>query len=331
MLHGSGELALHNLTPGAYRLALKGEGVQAIHLPELELTVSPDLEIAGSGRQLEVSGTLLVPEALFRGRQGKAPLTSSPDLVIVDAPATEETPLALAMSLKITVRLGDHVLVKAEGLDARLRGEVVIQGSDLRSLHGRGKIEVAEGNYSTYGVKLAITRGTAVFAGGPVAEPALDILALRQLEEVKAGVRVVGTPSAPEVHLYSEPAMPDTDVLAYIVLGHPLGGDSNQVGLMMAAAGALLSKGDSAVLQDRLKRQLGLDVISVETGKGNTAGSVVTIGKYLSPRLYISFGQSVFSNTSQVGVRYELGHHWQVESSMGSESGADLYYRITFE
>jgi translocation and assembly module TamB len=331
VLHGSGELALHNLTPGAYRLALKGEGVQAIHLPELELTVSPDLEIAGRGRRLEVSGTLLVPEALFRGRQGKEPLTSSPDLVIIDAPATEETPLALAMSLKITVRLGDHVLVKAEGLDARLRGEVEIQGSDLRSLHGRGKIEVAEGNYSAYGVKLAITRGTAVFAGGPVAEPALDILALRQLEEVKAGVRVVGTPRAPEVHLYSEPAMPDTDVLAYIVLGHPLGGDSSQAGLMMAAAGALLSKGDSAVLQDRLKRQLGLDVISVETGKGNTAGSVVTIGKYLSPRLYISFGQSVFSNTSQVGVRYQLGHHWQVESSMGSETGADLYYRITFE
>lgn len=331
VLHGNGEMSLHGLAPGPYRLALKGSDVQAVNLPELQLTVSPDLQVVGSGRKLEVSGTLEVPEALFRGRQGKAPITSSPDLVIVDATTAEERPLTVEMALKVKVHLGDHVLVQAEGIDARLTGEVLVQGSNLRELHGKGRIEVAKGTYAAYGVRLTITRGAALFAGGPVEEPVLDILALRELEEVKVGVRVAGTPRNPEVHLYSEPGMPDTDVLAYLVLGHPLGDDSKQAGLMMAAAGALLSKGDSAVLQDRLKRRLGLDVIKVESSQGSAAGSVVTVGKYLSPRLYVSFGQSVFSNTSQVGVRYEMGHHWQLESSMGEESGADLFYRITFE
>jgi len=331
VLQGSGELELHGLTPGAYHFALRGEKVQAVDLPELQLAVSPDLEVAGQGARMEVTGVLQVPDALFRGRQGKAPVVSSPDLVIVDAAATEQAPSPLHMALKVTVRLGDRVFVKAAGIDARLSGEVLVRGEDLRGLSGQGRIDVAEGNYATYGVKLAITRGTVVFAGGPIEDPALDILALRELEEVKAGVRVTGTPRAPQVRLYSEPAMPDTDILAYIVLGHPLGGDSGQASLMLAAAGALLSQGDSVVLQDRLKRQLGIDVIDVKTVNGDTTQSVVTIGKYLSPQLYISFGQSVFNNTSEVGVRYDISDRWQLESNVGVESGVDLYYRIRFE
>ncbi|AMV71957.1 hypothetical protein JCM30471_04550 [Desulfuromonas carbonis] len=328
---GHGEVALKGWTPGDYRFVVQGSKLQAVNLPELQLVVNPDLEIAGNGRRLKVTGSVLVPEALFRGRQGKAPVTSSEDLVIVDAMATEQAPLALEMALKVKVRLGDHVLVKAEGVDARLTGEVLVQGNDIRSLTGQGRILVAEGDYASYGVRLAITRGSVVFAGGPVTDPDLDILALRELEEVKAGVRVTGTPRAPQVKLYSEPSMPDTDILAYIVLGHPLGGDSGQLNLMLVAAGALLSQGDSVVLQDRLKRQLGIDVIDVQTGNGETTQSIVTIGKYLSPQLYISFGQSVFSNQSQVGVRYEIDRHWQLESSMGNESGVDLFYRITFD
>ena len=331
VLHGSGELELHGLTPGAYHFVLQGEKVQAVDLPELQLAVSPDLEVSGRGDRLEVKGVLQVPDALFRGRPGKAPVVSSPDLVIVDAAATEQAPSPLHMGLKVTVSLGNRVFVKAAGIDARLSGKVLVQGEDLRGLSGQGRIDVAEGNYATYGVKLAITRGTAVFAGGPIEEPALDILALRELEEVKAGVRVTGTPRSPQVRLYSEPSMPDTDILAYIVLGHPMGGDSGQASLMLAAAGALLSQGDSVVLQNRLKRQLGIDVIDVKTVNGDTAQSVVTVGKYLSPQLYISFGQSVFNNTNEVGVRYDISDRWQLESNVGLESGVDLYYRIRFE
>ena len=331
VLRGSGSIALQGLVPGAYDFTLQGEKVQALNLPELQLTASPDLEISGRGRKLRVEGSLKIPEALLRGRQGQSPVGSSSDLVIVDAVAAEKAPPPLTVALKVQVELGDHVLVKTEGVDARLEGKVLVTGPDLRSLKGQGRIQVAEGNYATYGVRLAITRGSVVFAGGPVEEPSLDILALRTSGEVKAGVHVTGTPRAPQVKLYSEPTMPDTDVLAYVVLGHPMGSDSGQTSLMMAAAGALLSQGDSAVLQDRLKRRLGIDVIDVQSAKGDTAGSVVTIGKYLSPQLFLSFGQSVFSNASEVGLRYEIGKHWQFESSVGTESGVDLYYRITFE
>jgi translocation and assembly module TamB len=133
------------------------------------------------------------------------------------------------------------------------------------------------------------------------------------------------------VKLYSEPSMPDTDVLAYIILGHPLGEDAAQAGLLTAAAGALLARGESAVLQDRIKRRLGVDVLAVE-GTGDVAGSMVTIGKYLSPSLFLSFGQSIFTNASEARLRYTISKKWELESKVaGERSGVDLYYKIEFK
>jgi translocation and assembly module TamB len=330
-LRGEGKINLDGFVPADFRFELEGENFRAVNLPELQLSVSPNLELRGRGRDWRVTGKVEVAEALVRGPQGKAPVTSSPDLVIVDAPAEEKKEIPLTLAVRVTVTLGDHVLVKAQGIDARLTGEIEVEGQSLERLTGQGRLEVAEGHYAAYGVRLKITRGSLVFAGGPIDRPTLDVLAVRTAGEVEAGIRVTGTPRAPVVKLYSEPAMPDTDVLAYIVLGHPVGGDSGQAGLLMGAAATLLSQGESAVLQDRIKRQLGIDVLDVQAGNGDVTQSVVTVGKYLSPELYVSFGQSIFTNTSQVGLRYDLDRHWQVESTMGTESGVDLYYRITFD
>ncbi|OEU62305.1 MAG: hypothetical protein BA870_08600 [Desulfuromonadales bacterium C00003094] len=86
---------------------------------------------------------------------------------------------------------------------------------------------------------------------------------------------------------------------------------------MMVAAGAMLSEGESVVLQDKLQRQLGLDSLSFEAGgdEGDDASTMLTLGKYLSPNLYMSIGQSLFTETSELRVRYSLSESWEVESN----------------
>ncbi|HKK00990.1 MAG TPA: translocation/assembly module TamB domain-containing protein, partial [Desulfuromonadales bacterium] len=243
------------------------------------------------------------------------------------------------------------------GVDAQLTGKVSVRASDRGQITGVGEIQVVKGTYSAYGVKLKITRGRLLFAGGPIEQPALDVLALRTVGDIQAGVQVSGTPRSPQVKLTSTPSLPDTDILSYIVLGHPLGQGGGQTSLLMLAAGGLLSKGESAVLQDRIKRRLGLDVLEIQSGStgasstaqtippppgtATTAGAsatgtlpstVVTIGKYISPDLYVSLGRSLFTNTNEAGLRYTLSRRWEVESKMGSAaSGVDLYYKIEFK
>lgn len=330
-LSGEGRLQLHNWTLAGYSGKLQGENFLAVNLPELQLHLSPDLNISGDADKLRVRGDVTVPEMMVQGRETPSPVRPSADVVVVDAakPVVRELPLELDAVVRVI--MGERVLLKVSGVDARLGGRATLTMTSLSNITAQGEIKVEQGSYAAYGVKLNITRGSLLFAGGPVDRPTLDLLALRTVGETKAGIQVSGTPRRPLVKLYSDPAMPDTDILAYVVLGRPLGQEGGQTDLLMLAAGGLLSKGDSAVLQDKLKNSLGLDVIDVQTGGGDVAGSMITIGKYLTPELFISFGQSLFTATSQARLRYQFAEKWELESVFGEESGADLYYKIEFE
>jgi translocation and assembly module TamB len=201
-------------------------------------------------------------------------------------------------------------------------------------LTAHGRISVAEGQYAAYGTRLDITRGNLLF-NGPLDQPTLDIVALRTVGKVKAGVQVSGTPRVPVVKLTSDPAMSDSDRLAYIVLGRASARNAGEADLLMTAGGLLLSQGESVALRDQIKRQLGIDVLGFETGtatgQDEFTGSMLTIGKYLSPSLYVSIGQSLFANTQEFRLRYSLGKHWELESTTGEESGVDLFYKIEFQ
>jgi len=251
--------------------------------------------------------------------------------VVVDREKPSQRQPKMQHDIDLRLILGDRVLLNTAGIDARLEGDLRLQSNSKQELAANGEIRVAKGKYASYGVSLDISRGNLYFTGGPLEQPALDILALRTAGEVKAGVKVTGTPQAPVVQLYSEPAMADTDILSYIVLGHPIGADSSQSGMLLTAAGALLSQGESVTLQEKLKNRLGLDVLDISAGNGDVNSSIITTGKYLSPDLYISLGYSLFSNTNEFKVRYSLTPDWEIESSIGTESGVDMFYKIEIE
>jgi translocation and assembly module TamB len=241
------------------------------------------------------------------------------------------------------------------GIDAQLGGSLELALSNLDSITSKGEIRVIRGRYRTYGVNLEIVRGRLFYAGDPLNQPTLDILALRTIADVRAGVAVGGTLKSPVTKLYSEPPMPDADILAYIVLGHPLAGSSQQAALLGAAAQALLSANQSATLQDQIKSRLGISTLEIQANPQGTSGlmgykpvvvtptgrtpenqlggvsqTMLVVGKYLTPKLYFSYGRSLFSGGNLFLLRYDIFKHWQVETQTGSESGVDLYYKIEF-
>lgn len=329
-IEGKARIQLRDWKISNYQGSLQGERFQAVYLPDFRVLCSPRLDFQGNPGKLYIRGEVRLPELQIYGRPEGVTLPSS-DVVIMNEAPVKKFPLAL--DIRIRLILGDRVLVNAEGIDARLAGEVEVDMMGIKTdeITARGEINVAEGYYSAYGLHLKITRGHFLFAGGPADHPTLDILALRTVGEVQAGVMVTGDLQNPVVKLYSHPAMADTDILSYIVLGQPLARSTSEVNPLMVAAGALLSRGESVALQDRLKTFLGLDTVDIQAGSGNIAHSMVTVGKYLTPRLYVGLGQSLFTNTHLLTLRYSISKHWEIETKTGGESGADLFYRIEFE
>jgi translocation and assembly module TamB len=297
---------------------LSGERFQVVRLPEMEMLATPSLTIKGAPKNLQVRGSITIPELLIRGPETKAVARPSKDVVKVDESRAPKGDRALPLDLQVRVILGDRAFIKAEGVDAKLEGDVLLMARNLDAMNAKGEIRLRDGTYTTRGVRLAITRGRVVFDGGPADQPRLDVLALRTVEErpdqagqslgrfkeVKAGVIVTGTPLAPLVRLYSEPAMPDADILSYIVLGQRMSGDPSKSALLAAAAESLLSGSGSESTLSQLKRQIGPDTVDMKSATvGGTTQSIVTVGKYLQPKLYVSYGRSLFSDESYVTLR----------------------------
>ncbi len=352
--HGEGLAQLKGWQVESYRGTISGDRFQAIHLPELEASASPQLTFDGTMKKLVLRGEVRLPELIIKGQPAQATIEPSPDVILEgEAPAKKALPLAL--DAQVRVILGDRVLVKAEGLDAKLGGSMDLTLTSLDNIISKGEIKVVKGRYKAYGLDLAIARGRIFYAGGTLNKPLLDILALRTIDEVRAGVTVSGTPRTPVIKLYSEPAMPDMDILAYMVLGHPLGSSGEQAGLVAQAAGLLLSTGQSVVLQDQIKNRLGLSTIEIESGRQeaaakmgykeipisptgaatakeaeNVSQSILTLGKYLTPQLYISYGRSLFTGANMFRLRYDISRRLQIETETGTESGVDLYYKMYF-
>lgn len=149
--------------------------------------------------------------------------------------------------------------------------------------------------------------------------------------------------------------MPDMDVLAYIVLGHPLGADTGEANLLVMAAGALLTSEQSESIQRQIKNRLGLDTFDIKSdvltqngymgykripvgpagsgaaGNGQSVPeTLLVVGKYLTPQLYVSYGRSLFSGGNLFFLRYDISKNWQVETQTGQTSGVDIYYKIEF-
>lgn len=351
-LQGSGTFWLKNWSIARFQAKFGGERFQAIYLPELQVLVNPDLNFEGEGNKVLIRGTVLVPEALVRDSGSKASVRTSEDVVIVDAPQKEKKPLRADVDVQTTVILGDKVRIQVEGLDGRVEGSVLLTGRTPEKFLGQGTLRILKGKYNSYGIKLDVTRGNIVFDNVPVDRASLDIMAIRvfnpgKFDEVKAGVTVTGTPLSPLIKLYSDPPMTDTDVLSYMVLGRPIkaGAESNQTALLLKSASAVLGTTKAGGIQDQIQQRLGIDTLDMQEGPKSTFtssrtttssassldNSLMTVGKYLSPDLYVSYGRSLFNDQFLVSARYSLTKQLEVESKTGIATSADLFYKIEFD
>ncbi len=328
---GNATAQLKNWQISTFQGTLKGERFQAVNLPELQASINPVLILKGTAKNVSVNGSILVPEALLLQEQKDTLIKPSPDIVIKGKQKSLKRTLPFSVDAAVAVTFGDRVLVKAYGIDTGLAGTVNVTMKDINDVRAKGNISTINGKYNAYGVRLNITRGLIIFAGSPVDRATLDILAIRKINDISAGVQVTGTPSSPLVNLYSDPAMSEMDILSYIVLGRQRGSGQNDTALLTRAVSSFLTSGRSSALQDRLTNQLGLDTIDVESTDGGLAQSIIKIGKYLSPQLYISYGRSIFTGENLFGMKYNLSKRWDIESTTGNESSAVLYYKIEFD
>jgi translocation and assembly module TamB len=319
----SGHLEWRNLAPYG-KFHLKGTNLRVADIPEAQIDASPDLDFDVEGRRIEVTGKVVVPYAKIQPRDIVNAVRTSPDMVIVGR--EEENPAErFEVMSNITLSLGDRVSLDAAGLTGRLTGAVTIRSGYDAITRGSGELSVVGGQYLAYARKLDIQRGRLIFTGGPIDDPGVELRAVKKFPDVTAGVNVRGTLLAPHMSFFSDPPLPQAQVVSLILSG---GSYESAQGARPAtsASSAALGQG-AALLAAQLGSRVGMPDVSLETDPMLNETSLV-LGRYLSPRLYVSYGVSLTETLNTFKMRYTLGDHWTVKTEIGTARGADLEYSI---
>ncbi|NML62728.1 hypothetical protein HHL21_16905 [Massilia sp. RP-1-19] len=322
------------------QLKLVANKLEALSRPDRTVVVSGTGTVNRTATSFNVDGKFRVDRALVElAPQGRP--TLSDDVIVLgrtSAAARAREKAAMPLAADIEIDLGDAFRMRGMGADAELAGTVRVRTGDNRAPRVNGTIRAVSGNYAAYGQKLSIERGILTFSGR-YDNPSLNIRAVRKRPEgetlsetnVEAGVEVRGTALAPVAKLVSTPSVPDSEKLSWLVLGHGIEGTSgNEAGVLSAAASALLGGSGSGGFQSRLATSLGVDELGVSQAKG-LESTVVTVGKRLSSRAYLSFEQGATSASSLVRIRYKLNPRVTLQFQTGTNTALDVLYSWAFD
>jgi translocation and assembly module TamB len=322
-------------TAGVVRMKLSGKRFQAADIPAVNVIIDPQLEFERVPERMSLTGSVHVPSAhidLQKLPKKERTQGVSSDVVVIDAKTQEEAKAeGLPLFANVKVTLSDQVVLVGYGLDAKVTGELDVKEQPGAATSGSGVVRVA-GTYKAYGQDLEIRQGQLMFAGTPLDNPRLNFVAVRVIDDadVIAGLKVAGSAQSPELTVFSEPAMSQSDALAYVVTGKPLSevGEGEGDGDMLQAAARSLGTAGGGVLAKSIGKRLGVDEFGIEDSEA-LGGAALTIGQYLSPRLFVSYGVGVFEPGNVLTVRYKLSKELAFEAlNSTNDSQAAIEYRM---
>lgn len=153
------------------------------------------------------------------------------------------------------------------------------------------------------------------------------------------------------IRLISDPELPDTEKLAWLVLGHgPEQMSASDATVLLGAAGGLLGN-DSGNIVQQLKSTFGIDELGVRQGELGSTGSrqpasrvaggsidttastgnqIFSVGKRLSSNALLSYEQSIGRAEGIVKLTVNLNRNLALIGRAGSDNAIDLFYTLTF-
>ena len=317
---------------------IEGDDFQLVQLPELDVQIEPDLEIIADANQFAILGDLFVPQLQLTLRElPPSAVDISRDVVIVNYPqerpemgrsfTTGQTSVFnLPLVFDINLQLGENVRFAGFGLQTGLEGELNIRQLSNGTNLIYGELDVSNGSFELYGQTLRLREGEILFLGN-YHNPALNIRAVREVGSLTVGVLMNGTVRNLRSELFSTPSLPESDIISVMVTGRPVSELRSGEGTSVLGAITTLGLRRSESLSQQIGASLGLDTVAI-TNSGDVDSSVLTLGKYITPDIFIRYGVGLFDNESRVAVDYSINDRLTLQAESGDSQSVDLTYKV---
>jgi translocation and assembly module TamB len=345
-----------------------------IHHKDYQVQVSGDAHLTGNGLEPKFAGNITVirssvflPAIMEEAAQAQAAANKSMPLLVKAAltpegladtvgspivrksPPVDTTESAWYTNLRgqFKVKIPRNTWLRSPDMNLEIgEGDIdlVKNGPDFEIF---GPLKILRGQYNLYGKHFTILQGSLLFQGGPEYNPEVSMQAqyiFRSIDREKRTLKldVSGKAFKPVVQFtLDDNALEERDAIAYIMYGRSMdeltSGQKSDAGVAQAdlakgAAANLLSN----QLSETLGSKLGLDVIDINS-QGSLAAATMTVGKYLTNDLFMSYRRSIGQTPGQnaemgnVTLEYELNKYLFLQLLQGDESTSGFDFIFKFQ
>ncbi|HOZ45971.1 MAG TPA: translocation/assembly module TamB domain-containing protein [Candidatus Hydrogenedentes bacterium] len=338
-LSASGSLALDT----ARHLPFEGKAVlqnmRIIQRDDATATTDGNLSLAGTLDGGEVAGALTVSEAEIRVPERPARLTPAIEvvevrekdtvpeaLVVPTAAATRDADgLASRIGMDVSVTVPGRAFVRAPNLSSEWKGDFRVRGQ-ARAPRIEGSLSAVRGHLMFLNQRFVLAASTVDLDGSYPPAPALNVTLETHAQDLTAQLEILGNPRHPEIHLASDPSLPQDEILARLLFGRELTEISPMRAIQLAqAAHALHGEGGTLDFLSRTRQTLGVD--ELELTRDGAAGEMPTInvGKHLGDRFYVEMEKDLEQPGGRVSVEAEVTRNITLKSDVGSDSKGGVW------
>lgn len=289
-----GHFIFENVDQMKVDLSISGDQLLLVNTGQLKVLTETQLEIGLSPRRIDINGQIRVPSANLQTTNLVLNTVSDSEDLIVESRGASET---VSEGSKTAQTQVFGKLEVSFGKDVHVKVpdiETSISGSVVYNWTG-DQVPLAEGAYvltgkvDVYGPTLQISNGRISFPGVPADNPLLNIRAQREI----FGNTQIRSAGVQVIGTLKRPVLE-----AYTV---PVTNEDRAWTLLVTGS---------------------------DFDQGQGVGGF-DVGTYIAPKLYVSYGISLFENNNVVSARYDLKKGFGIKVTSGQrETGVDISYTI---
>ncbi|MEE8044139.1 MAG: translocation/assembly module TamB domain-containing protein, partial [Thermodesulfobacteriota bacterium] len=253
------------------------------------------------------------------------------------------------IAMDIDVDIPTNSWIKGSGANIEVEGKLKVKKNYGELYVVSGNIDVVRGEYHFMGKLFNIESGTVSYRGKEVVDPFLDVRALYEVSSVRIFINVTGTAEKPKIQLTSDPPLDENEIVSYLVFGTSSENLSTDDRVsFQEKAGEVLGTMAVGEIREMFGEDFALDVITIKGGQTGFRDTHVEVGKYLTKDLYVGyerfsyerfyyeryfFSPGIPSSTvtaNRAVIEYRLFDFLTLESDIGEESGADLFFNFDY-
>ncbi|HBY99867.1 MAG TPA: hypothetical protein DEO84_00975 [candidate division Zixibacteria bacterium] len=239
-------------------------------------------------------------------------------------------------NLNLAITAVNNIWINNSDLNAELKGDIHVE-RQLGILTILGELDIIRGTYNLLGQRFQFTSGTMNFQNVSTVNPDINfIISTRLRNQVAQGLtsvelNITGTLLEPKIGVASGSVISNEDLLKYLVTGSQV----NPLGTSQSNFSQSLVSSLSSTIPTFIPGLRGAGLFEELDIYPTPTGAQLSLAKYLSRSLSVSYSQKISSNQSQpgrtIGVEYYLNNNVSLKVTQGLQGTSQDNEGISFD